>query len=84
MRISYDPDADVMYLYLNDGRDPEVDHSVELGMESEGLTADFDHAGHVVGLEVQFASRRFGAAGPDQALVEILSGRFPTSDRPAA
>ncbi len=72
MRVSYDPEADVMYLYLNAGDEPIVDHSIELGSETEGLTADFDRAGHVVGLEVQFASRRFGT-GAGEVVMELLS-----------
>jgi len=80
MHVTYDPEADVMYLYLNDGREPMVDHSIELGSESEGLTADFDRAGHVVGLEVQFASHRFGTSGANHVLLELLTN----GNRPAA
>lgn len=76
--MTYDTEADVMYLFLNDGSDPEIEHSMEIGRETDGLTADLDRSGQVVGLEVQFASERFGAHGPGQVLLELLS----SGDRP--
>lgn len=79
MHISYDSDADVMYVHLSDADAPTVSESIGIGIESEGLTADMDRTGHVVGLEIQFASRRFGTAGVQNAVLELLG-----EGRPAA
>ena len=52
MKITYDPEADALYIELRDvpGRD-----SVDV---EEGVTADLDDAGHIIGLEILDASKR--------------------------
>ena len=52
MKITYDPEGDVLYVQLRDVR--PVD-SVDV---EEGVTAELDHQGHIVALEVLDASKR--------------------------
>jgi uncharacterized protein YuzE len=75
MRITYDPEADVAYIYLNDGSDSTIAYSQEVGDEQRGVTADFDPDGQVLGIEVMGASRRFGLSGARSIQLEILSGQ---------
>ncbi|HEX6512799.1 MAG TPA: DUF2283 domain-containing protein [Chloroflexota bacterium] len=72
MKISYDVEADVMYLYLNDGSDTPVADSLGVGGEAEGVTADFDQANRLVGIEIQGASLRFGPEGARNVIVDLL------------
>lgn len=74
MRISYDPQADALYIQVR--AIPPAD-SVDL---EEGVTADLDAEGHVVGLEVLDATERLG---PD-ALTNVALERLPlTSAAPS-
>jgi uncharacterized protein YuzE len=52
MKITYDPDADALYVALREVR-PADSTDVE-----EGVTADLDDEGHIIGLEVLDASKR--------------------------
>ena len=52
MKLHYYPDTDSLYIDLN-GR-PSAD-SVEV---AEGLVVDFDEEGHVVGFDIDHASRQ--------------------------
>lgn len=52
MKISYDPDADAMYITLREG---EVDHTKEI---DENTIIDFDKEGNVLGIEVLFVKER--------------------------
>jgi uncharacterized protein YuzE len=52
MKISYDPEADALYIELRDARPAD---SVDI---EEGVTADLDGEGHIIGLEVLDASKR--------------------------
>ncbi len=56
MRISYDPEGDVLYIEL---RAAEADDSVDL---EPGVTADLDADGHVIGIEILDARERLGDA----------------------
>lgn len=67
MRISYDPEVDVLYIELRTGT---PDDSVDL---EEGVTADLDNAGHVLGIEFLDARERLGA----DALASIALERLP-------
>lgn len=67
MRISYDPDADALYIQLRAARPAD---SLDL---EEGVTADLDADGHVVGLEVLDARERLGA----DALSSVALERLP-------
>lgn len=52
MKITYDPEGDVLYIQLRD-----VTPADSLDIE-EGVTAELDDHGHLVALEVLDASRR--------------------------
>lgn len=53
MKITYDPEADALYIQLRSTA--QVDESEDL---EEGVVADFDVDGHIIGLEVLDASER--------------------------
>lgn len=57
MKISYDPEADAIYIELREGY---IEDSTDL---EEGVTAMLDRAGHVIGLEVLDARERLGNKG---------------------
>jgi uncharacterized protein YuzE len=67
MRITYDVEADALYIEL---RKATPEDSLDL---EEGVTADLDVDGHVIGLEVLDARARLG---PD-ALSSIALERLP-------
>jgi uncharacterized protein YuzE len=52
MRITYDPEGDALYIEL---RRVQAHDSVDV---EEGVTADLDENGHIIGLEVLDASDR--------------------------
>ena len=52
MKISYDPEADALYILL---REAKAGDSVDI---EEGVTVDLDADGHIIGLEVLDASKR--------------------------
>jgi uncharacterized protein YuzE len=69
MRITYDPEADALHIRLR-----EVDPNDSVDVE-EGVTADLDEGGHVVGIEILDARQRLG----DGALATISLERLPFS-----
>jgi uncharacterized protein YuzE len=54
MRITYDPEGNVLYIEL---RAAEPANSRDL---EEGITADLDAEGHIIGLEILDAKERLG------------------------
>lgn len=66
MRITYDPEADAVYIELRRARAVE---GVDL---EDGVTAALDADGHVVGLEILDARQRLGA-NPLAVSLEQLS-----------
>lgn len=54
MRITYDPEGNVLYIEL---RSAEPANSIDL---EEGVTADLDADGHIIGLEILDARERLG------------------------
>lgn len=52
MRITYDAEADAMYIKF---RETEVDHTQEI---NENTIIDFDKDGQVIGVEVLFVRER--------------------------
>jgi uncharacterized protein YuzE len=70
MRISYDPSVDVLYIEL---RSAVAEDSIDL---EEGVTADLDGDGHVIGIEFLDARTRLG---PD-ALATIALERLPLAE----
>ncbi|OKH15179.1 DUF2283 domain-containing protein [[Limnothrix rosea] IAM M-220] len=52
MKINYYPETDSLYIHLSD--QPSID-SQEI---SEGVVADYDEAGNLVGLDIDNASKK--------------------------
>jgi uncharacterized protein YuzE len=52
MKISYYPETDSLYIHLSDTQSAE---SLEI---SEGVVADYDESGNLVGLDIDNASRK--------------------------
>jgi uncharacterized protein YuzE len=52
--MTYDPEADAIYIYLAKGR---IDHTEEAGP----FIYDVDEAGRVIGIEILFASQVLAA-----------------------
>jgi uncharacterized protein YuzE len=67
MRITYDPDADVLYIELRSGT---PDDSVDI---EDGVTADLDAAGHLLGIELLDARERLGR----DALASVALEQLP-------
>ncbi len=67
MKITYDSQADALYIGL---RDTQAHDNVEL---EEGVSADLDTAGHVIGFEILDASKRLTAAELHSLHVENLT-----------
>ena len=66
MRITYDPDVDVLYIEL---RPATPDDSVDL---EDGVTADLDADGHVIGIEILDARERLGSEALSTVALEQL------------
>lgn len=68
MRIAYDEEVDALYIELKGGRAAEA---IEI---EEGVVADLDDQGHIMGLKVLDAKGRFGEKVLRRIEVEGLSG----------
>ncbi len=66
MRITYDPEADALYIELR--RAVPADN-IDL---EDGVTADLDADGHVIGFEVLDARERLGNEGLTNISLEQL------------
>lgn len=66
---TYDPGVDALYIELRAGK-PEDSLDIE-----EGVMADLDAEGHIVGLELLDATERLGAA----SLATVAIERLPIS-----
>ena len=71
MRVTYDPTADAMYLYLTE-RAPEGPEIARTEKVAAGVMLDLDSAGRVTGIEVLSVSTLAGAR-PMQMVFEILT-----------
>jgi uncharacterized protein YuzE len=70
MRVTYDPAADAMYLYLTERAEgPEAARTEEV---APGLMLDFDSDGRVVGIEMLSGSK-LPNAKPMRMAFEILT-----------
>jgi uncharacterized protein YuzE len=78
MRMTYDPAADAMYLYLTEGA-PEGSKVARTVEVAAGLMLDYDSNGRVIGIEMLSVSQLPGAK-PMQMAFEILG----SSDAAAA
>jgi uncharacterized protein YuzE len=72
MRITYDPEADALYIELRHA-EPVDSHDIE-----EGVTADLDADGHVIGIEVLHVRERLG----HEALTSVVLEQLPLSVTP--
>ncbi|MBI2910723.1 MAG: DUF2283 domain-containing protein [Chloroflexi bacterium] len=68
MRLTYDPEADVLAIVLRE--DLVLEDSGDL---AEGVTALLDGEGRLIGLEVLDASERVGQEGLSRVAIERLS-----------
>lgn len=66
MRIEYSKSADALYIRL---RSAAISDSVDI---EEGVTADLDEDGHIVGLEILDASERLDSADLASITIENL------------
>ncbi|MPZ71282.1 MAG: DUF2283 domain-containing protein [Actinobacteria bacterium] len=66
MKITYDSEADALYILLRKG-DAASSEDIE-----EGVTVDFDADGHVLGLEMLDARDRLGVDGLSKITFEDL------------
>ena len=66
MKIEYDSEGDVLYLRL---RNTRPNHGKDL---TEGVTADLDDQGYLVGIEILDASERLGTRSLHTLTVEEL------------
>ena len=73
MKITYDPEVDILTIRLKDGHISESD---EL---QEGIIADYDPEGQIVGLEIFDASER--VTKPQTMLFESMG--HPAADEEA-
>jgi uncharacterized protein YuzE len=71
MRITYDAEADTMYIYLEGKPGQAVDHTQELG---DGIAVDYMSGGGIHGIEVLDASGRLGFARgcPEVSLEQLV------------
>jgi uncharacterized protein YuzE len=67
MRITYDPQADALYIEL---RQAQAHDNVDI---EEGVSADLDEQGHIVGVEILDASKRMTPADLYSLHVENLA-----------
>ncbi len=72
MKIEYDQKADALYIQF---RRVFVEDNVDV---EGGVTVDFDKEGHIVGIEVLGARKRFGA----KAIANISIENRPIEDVP--
>lgn len=70
MRITYDGEADALYIELKASKPKE---SIDI---EDGVTADLDSKGHIIGLEVLGARERIGKEALAHLTVERLNGEL--------
>jgi len=71
MKITYDADADAMYIYLEGKPGQVVKRTQELG---DGIAVDYTSADGVYGIEILDASERLGFARgcPEVSLAQLI------------
>ena len=52
MKVKYDKEVDVLYIYFSDGKIVESDE------DKPGIILDYDEIGNIVGIEMLNASKR--------------------------
>lgn len=74
MKVTYDPEVDVLYILLRDG--VTADRAVKI---EHGVSADVDENGHIIGLELLDAKQRLGAVPASVALEWLSPERLQAS-----
>ena len=72
MKIEYDSEADALYVKFRRVR-PDENMDIE-----EGVTVDLDNEGHIIGVEVLDAVRRFGL----ESLINVSIENMPVEATP--
>ena len=67
MKLNYYQDTDSLYIDLSSI--PSTD-SKEI---ADGLVVDFDHAGHIVGIDIQHASERIDLSSIESTHLPLLT-----------
>ncbi len=70
MKIEYDQEADALYIQF---RSVTVEDNVDV---EEGVTVDLGEDGHIVGIEILAARKRFGV----KAIANISIENLPVED----
>ena len=68
MRITYDPEGDILYVELR--QDVRAYDNVDI---EPGVSVDLDEVGHIIGLELMDASERLGSP-PTMVELSWLTG----------
>ena len=80
MKISYDAEVDALSITFRET-------TVTTKPLTEGIAADYDRDGRLVGLEILDAQKRFGGSGPMRQVVleglESASAPMALHDKPA-
>jgi YD repeat-containing protein len=76
MKISYDAEVDALSIIFRDT-------TVTTQELAEGIAAEYDSQGHLVGIEILDASKRFGDSSPfQQVILEGLGPPVPATGEP--
>ena len=66
VKIEYDSEADALYIAF---REVKPDDNVDI---EDGVTVDLDEEGHITGIEILDASKRFGIEGLANIQIENM------------
>lgn len=71
MKITYDAEADAIYIYLQGKPGERVDHTEELG---DGIAVDYGQGDSVFGIEILDASKKLGfpRGSPEVSLEQMV------------
>jgi uncharacterized protein YuzE len=77
MKITYDAEADAMYIYLEGKPGQVVNRTQELG---SGIAVDYTSADGIYGIEILAASERLGFTRgcPEVSLEQLVYKRSPS------
>ena len=74
MKITYDPEADAMYIYLKDiksAKTKEID---------QNTIVDYDEKGNVIGIELLFVKERFPSLLKEIQVENLVTGQKQNID----
>jgi uncharacterized protein YuzE len=70
MKLHYDPQSDSLYIELNTR--PSVDSRIV----AEGVVADFDQQGDIVGIDIEHASRKLDLTALETVALPAVTTRI--------